>query len=400
MYEIYGHCSINLALFCENYENITIKRCCATNLSAKKRWLANGRAGPTLQILMSRSFQTFPWRLAVACVAVCYLLADLYAFKGPLHKVVFQSQDRGVAAEVFGLPITRLELEERLREQLWKNNATWASLGPEARKQTRWQALENLANDRLLRASRIKSASATSMSKDAVKRELERMQRQFADAAEFPKRLAAQQLTPKSLEARINDAQLDEAWIEAEIQIRFKAVSPQDLRSWYDEFKETLRIPQAYHAAHIFLTRHDQTKPDRSLEIREIQRQLLAKEKTFAQLAKEHSEDDRSNNLGGDLGWFTQQRMPADFIAAVEKLKVGQLSEPVQTQLGWHLIIVLERHASRLPALTEVTPEITALLTTKRREEALKSLLAELREHSPQSVVYHAEVIDHAAPAP
>ncbi len=358
-----------------------------------KRCLANGRAGPTLQILMSRSFQPFPWRLAVACVAVCYLLADLYAFKGPLHTMLIQGQGGGVAAEVDGLPITQQELQAAMREQLWKHNAAWASLSPEDRKQTRWQALENLVNDRLLRASRSKSPD-TGLSKDAVKRESERMQRQFADAAEFPKRLAAQQLTPKSLEARINDAQLDEAWIEAEIQTRFKVVTPQDLRAWYDEFKETLRIPQAHHAAHIFLTRHDPAKPDRSAEIREIQRQLLAKEKTFAQLAKEHSEDDRSKNLGGDLGWFTQQRMPADFIAAVETLKVGQLSKPVQTQLGWHLILVLERQASRLPALVEVTPEITALLTTKRRDAALKSLLTELRNRSPQPVVYHA------APAP
>lgn len=333
-------------------------------------------------------------------MAVCYLLADLYAFKGPLHKMCLKSQGRGVAAEVDGQPITRQELEAAMREQLWKCNAAWDSLSPEARQQTRSQVLENLVNDRLLRASRSKSSSDTGLSKDAVKRESERMQRQFADAAEFPKRLAAQHLTPKSLEARIKDAQQDEAWIETAIQARFKAVSPQELRAWYAEFKETLRIPQAHHAAHIFLTRHDPAKPDRSAEIREIHRQLLAKEKTFAQLAKEDSEDDRSKNLGGDLGWFTQQRMPSDFIAVVEKIKVGQLSEPVQTQLGWHLIIVLERHASRLPALAEVTPEITALLTTKRREVALKALLAELRERSPQPVVYHAAVIDHAAPAP
>lgn len=333
-------------------------------------------------------------------MAVCYLLADLYAFKGPLHKMCLKRQGGGVVAEVDGLPISRHELEAAMREQLWKRNAAWASISPEARQQTRSQALENLVNDRLLRASRSKSMPDTGLSKDAVKRESERMQRQFADAAEFPKRLAAQHLTPKSQEARINDAQQDEAWIEAEIQTRFKAVTPQDLRAWYAELKETLRIPQAHHAVHIFFTRHDPAKPDRSAEIREIQRQLLAKEKTFAQLAKEHSEDDRSKNLGGDLGWFTQQRMPADFIAAVEKLKVGQLSEPVQTQLGWHLILLLDRHASRLPALAEVTPEITALLTTKRREVALKAILTELRERSPQPVVYHAEVIDRAEPPP
>lgn len=362
--------------------------------------LSSGRVGPALQILMPPIFQANPWRLAFTCMAVCYLLADLYALKGPLYQALIQSPGGRLAAEVDGLPITQQDLQVAMREQLWKHNAAWASLGSEARRQTRWLALEHLVNDHLLRACRSKSGSGTDLLEDTVKRESERMQRQFADAADFPKRLAAQQLTPKSLEARITDALLDEAWIEAKIQTRFKAVTPQDLRAWYDEFKETLRIPQAHHAAHIFLTRHDPAKPDRSAEIREIQRQLLAKEKTFAQLAKEHSEDARSRSLGGDLGWFTQQRMPADFIAAVETLKIGQFSEPVQTQLGWHLIIVLERHASRLPALTEVTHEITALLTTKRREVALKTILAELRDRSPQPVVYHAEVIDHAEPAP
>ncbi|MCF7789190.1 MAG: peptidylprolyl isomerase [Prosthecobacter sp.] len=351
---------------------------------------------------MSRSLQRFPWWLVVSSIAACYLLADLFVFKGPLHTRIMQGrgQGGGVAAEVFGLPITRLDLEEAMREQLWKRNKAWASLSPEERKQTRWLALENLVNDRILRASRSASGPDTGGSKAAAKREAEIMQRQFADAAEFPRRLAAQRLTPQSLQARIYDAQLDEAWIAEKIQPRLKEMTQQDLRAWYDQFKETLRIPQAHHAAHIFLTRHDQTKPDRLAEIREIQRQLLAKEKTFAQLAKEHSEDARSKSLGGDLGWFTPERMPADFIAAVQNLKIGHFSEPVQTQLGWHLIIVLERHASRLPALAEAKVEITALLTSKQRAEAVKSLIAELRENSPQSVLYHAEVIDHAEPAP
>ncbi|OYW75941.1 MAG: hypothetical protein B7Z37_11110 [Verrucomicrobia bacterium 12-59-8] len=351
---------------------------------------------------MSRLFQGFPWRLAVAFLAVCYLLADLYAFNGPLHKALTAGRELGgvAAAEVCGIPITRLELEEAMREHLWKRHEAWASLGAEARKKTRWLALENLVNDRLVRACRLMGGVFTVPTRAAARRESERMQRQFADAAEFPRRLAAQQLTPQSLQARIYDAQLDEAWIAEKIQPRLNETPKQDVRAWYDEFKETMRIPQAWHAAHIFLTRHDKTKPDRKAEIHEIQRQLLAKEKTFAQLVKDYSDDARSKSLGGDLGWFTQERMPADFIAAVQKLKIGQFSEPVQTQLGWHLIIVLERHASRVPALVEVKEEITALIASTRREEAVKSLLAELREGSPPSVLYHAEVIDHTEPGP
>lgn len=333
---------------------------------------------------MSRSLLNFPWWLAVSAIALGCLL---HTFK----------RREESAAEVHGLPISQQELQEAMREHLWKHNQSWAGLDPAARKRTRWQALENRVNDRLLHASRSLNTDA---SQAAAKLESQRMQRQFADAAEFPKRLAAQQLTPKSLETRIYDAQLDEAWIAEQIQPRLKDISNQEIRAWYDEFKETLRIPLAHHASHIFLTRHDKTKPDREPEIRAIHRQLLAQEKTFAQLAKEHSDDARSSPLGGDLGWFTSQRMPADFIAAVEKLKIGQLSAPVQTQLGWHLILVLERHASRLPTFEEAKTEITALLTSHRREEAVQSLLAELRKNSQQQVVYHAEVIDHTEPAP
>jgi len=350
---------------------------------------------------MSRSTQGFPWRFAVYLIAVCYLLSDLVVFKGPLYKLLMEQAPRGeTAAEVYGRSITRLELQEAMREHLWKHNETWAGLSPETRKQTRWLTLENLVNDRLLHASRMMSSPATEVPKAPVKREAERMQRQFSDAAEFLRRLAAQQLTPQSLDARIHEAQLDEEWVTAQIQPRLKATSEQDVRAWYDEHMDTLHIPPSYHAAHIFLTRHDKSKPDREAEIREIQRQLLAREKTFAQLAKETSDDARSKVLGGDLGWFTQARMPADFIVAVQNLKIGQLSGPVQTQLGWHLIIVLEHRASRLPTFQETKAEIAALLISQQREQALQSLLSELRDRSGQSVVYHAEIIDRADPAP
>ncbi len=346
---------------------------------------------PRLGASMSNLSQGFRWRYAVGFIAAGSLLALLYACKEPLEQLWLGG---GNVAEVNGLPITRQELGDAMRERLWKRHESWASLGPEGRKQTRWQVLENLVNDRLVRTSR--SNSGTVATQAAAKRESEWMQRQFADEAEFPRRLAAQQLTTKSLAAQIHEAQLDEAWLQEQMP----QITPQEVSAWYEEFKDTLRIPQAHHAAHIFLTRHDKTKPDREAEIREIQRQLLNKEKTFAQLAKEHSDDDRSRKLGGDLGWFTQERMPADFIAAVEKLKIGQFSEPVQTQFGWHIIIVYERRASRLPPLAEVKEEIAALLTSKRREEAVQGLLAELRERWKPSVFYHSEVIDHAEPAP
>jgi|UniRef100_UPI003782DC6C hypothetical protein len=359
---------------------------------------------------MPSSFQGFPWRFAVYFIAACYLLADLYACKGPLHARLLagrgsspEGQGGGYAAEVYGRPITRLELEEAMREHLWKRNESWAALNPEARKQTRWTVLENLVNDRILRAFRIMNGLDTVPPLEAARRESDFMRRQFANEVEYPQRLAAMQQTPKSLDESVRDAQLDEQWITEKIAHRLAEVTEKDVRAWYDEFKETLRIPQAHHAAHLFLTRHDKTKPDREAEIRELHRQIVAKEKTFAGLTAEHSDDDRTKKIGGDLGWFTRERMPADFIAAVEQLKIGQLSEPVPTKLGWHLIIVMERHESRLPTFDEAKDEISALLTSQRREEAARSLIGELRARSQrptQFVFYHASIIDRAEPAP
>ncbi len=342
---------------------------------------------------MTRSSQGFVWLVAVSLIAACYLLADLWGSR-------LAKRGLEVAAEVQGRPITRQELEEAMREDLWKRDEVWTSLSAESRKETRWRVQEDLLNNRLVRIARGTSRPAVEVDKAGVKSEAERMQRQFAEAGEFSRRLLAQQLTLKELDARILETQLDEAWIDQQIQPQLRKVSEQEVRSWYEYYKDDLRIPQTVHAAHLFLTRHDKAKPDREAEMREIQRQLLAKEKTFAQLVKEHSEDARSRALGGDLGWFTAGRMPADFMVAVEKLQVGQVSERVQTRLGWHLILVLERRAARQPTFEEAKVEISALLLGRSREDAVEKLIKELRERESEAVVYHAEVIDRAEPAP
>ncbi len=348
--------------------------------------------------MIARSTRGFPRRFAAYFIVACWLFADLYAYKGPLHACLLAS--RGAAAEVHGRPVTRLELEEALRAHLWQRNEAWADLGAEARKQTRWLALETLVNDRIIRSFRVMNGLDTVPPAAEAKREADFMQRQFANAAEYPQRLAAQQQTQKSLDTAIRDAQLDEEWITQKIAHRLAEVTDKDVRDWYDEFKESLRMPQAHHAAHIFLTRHDKTKPDREAEIREIHRQLIAKEKTFAALAAAHSDDDRSKVVGGDLGWFTRERMPEDFIAAVEMLKIGQFSTPVSTKLGWHLIIVMEHRESRLPAFEEAKAEISSLLTSQRRAAAVKSLIAELRQTAAKSLIYDSQVIERTEPAP
>jgi peptidyl-prolyl cis-trans isomerase C len=94
----------------------------------------------------------------------------------------------------------------------------------------------------------------------------------------------------------------------------------------------------------------------------------------FAELAKANSSDGSAAN-GGDLGWFGLGRMVPEFEAAVQGMEVGALSDPVQTQFGWHLIKLVEKRETALPPLEEVRGEVENQL----RQEALQAELAELR---------------------
>jgi peptidyl-prolyl cis-trans isomerase C len=96
----------------------------------------------------------------------------------------------------------------------------------------------------------------------------------------------------------------------------------------------------------------------------------------FAALAAENSTDPGSAANGGLLGWFGMGRMVPEFEAGVAGLEVGQVSDPVQSQFGWHIIKLNETRETSAPTLDEVRPEVENQL----RQEALQARLTALRE--------------------
>ena len=95
----------------------------------------------------------------------------------------------------------------------------------------------------------------------------------------------------------------------------------------------------------------------------------------FAELAKENSTGPSGPN-GGELGWFGEGMMVPEFETAVKAMEVGAVSDPVQTQFGWHIIKVNETRTPEAPELDAVRADIEASV----REKALDALLAELTE--------------------
>ena len=115
----------------------------------------------------------------------------------------------------------------------------------------------------------------------------------------------------------------------------------------------------------------------------------LKKGADFATLAKEKSKDPGAAD-GGDLGYFTKDQMVPEFAEVAFKLDKGQISDPVKTQFGWHIIKVEDKRTKPTPTFDEVQGQIENYVAHKAQ--------AELVENLRKSATI--ERLDKPAPAP
>lgn len=347
----------------------------------------------------------FFWRYAIYLVLAACVLADLLVVHGPLYRWI--SEDAQPVAPELSADVARIgeetiglrELEEALRDHLWRRGENWAGLSPDERKERRRAVLDQLIDDRLVRACRKKEADGDPAgSVVAARDETEMFARQFEKVSDLEARLALRQIREPELGAQVREAIDDQAWIESKLSDRRESVTEADVSRWLEANGPSMRIPPTFAVAHIYLTTHDAKLPDREPEIREIHRKLKAGEAAFEQLALQYSEDERSKKTGGKLGWCARGRMPDDFMDAVEKLTKGETSAPVGTRLGWHVIRLIDAKPGRDASLEEARNEVTAMLSAGRRDAALKALMGELRAEAGQSISLNQPLIDGAEP--
>ncbi|MBI5007679.1 MAG: peptidylprolyl isomerase [Nitrosomonadales bacterium] len=95
----------------------------------------------------------------------------------------------------------------------------------------------------------------------------------------------------------------------------------------------------------------------------------------FGKVAKSKSKDPGSKDNGGDLGWAVPSNFVQPFAEAVTKLAKGQISAPVQTQFGWHIIKLEDTRELKVPTFEEMKPQ----LEKRMQQQAIQKLIEELR---------------------
>ena len=146
-------------------------------------------------------------------------------------------------------------------------------------------------------------------------------------------------------------------------------VTEEEMKAFFEENKEDFAQEEQVKARHILVATEKEAQ-----EIKD----KLAKGEDFAALAKEYSTDDSTKNNGGQLGFFNRGDMVPEFEKAAFALAVGEISAPVKTEYGYHLIKVEEKKEAAAPNYEKSKADIKEYLFNQKLQQEYNPWLQEV----------------------
>ncbi len=150
-------------------------------------------------------------------------------------------------------------------------------------------------------------------------------------------------------------------------------LTEEDGRNYFEDHRHLYDHPEEVEARHILV----ETEAE-ALEVVG----LLEEGRDFADLAGEYSIDMSNKDDGGHLGFFARGRMVAEFEEAAFSLEIGQISDPIATEFGFHIIEVLNRREEEKADYEDVKDQVMEAMTEEQVTKVLNSLIPSLYEEA------------------
>lgn len=278
---------------------------------------------------------------------------------------------KNVVVKGKGVEITKEEIDKRIKEieKSQQLDKVPKELAEQIRKNIKDQAIESLVREKLL-FSGAKNEGIVITNKD-IKERLDQYKKMFSTEEEFEELLKAQGQTETSLKEVIKNQLLIEKLKEKLSRGKIK-ITEADIKKYYEENKEEFVVPDQVRARHIVVDKLEKAK------------EILAELKkgiSFESLVQKHTVDNLTKSRGGELGWFSREMIFANtpqFDEAVFKLKINGISEPLKTDLGYHIVQVLEKKAKEQKSFEESKQIIQNMLVDQKAQEILEAWLEKL----------------------
>lgn len=288
---------------------------------------------------------------------IIILAASLFVGCAPKDKLVATVNGENITKTEFDKTFNqfKLQYEQQYGPEVWENDV-------EGRK------FIDVAKEKILEveiALRLEGKKAAELgltvTDEELKAELEKAKTYFGDEAKFNEFLTSQQMTLESL----NDT-MKKQMISTKLQEKINentAITDQEVEAYYNDNKEQFKQAKA---SHILV----KTKEEADA----VKKRILAGE-DFATVAKAVSTDPSAQQNGGDLSYFYYGDMVEPFSAAAFALKVGDVSEPVKSDYGFHIIKTVD---FRIAPLEETKDSIQTNLLTSKQNEVYTKMMDEL----------------------
>jgi foldase protein PrsA len=205
-----------------------------------------------------------------------------------------------------------------------------------------------------------------SVSEKDVDAELQELIDSYGGEETFNQQLATSGLTMEDVEEDVKTNLQIEKLLESRIKI-----TDEEMQTYFDENKDTFAKTKQVKASHILVADEATAK--------EVKEKLDAGE-DFAELAKEYSTDTGSAESGGDLGFFGEGSMVAEFEEAAFSMKVDEISEPVKTEHGYHIIKVTDKQDAAEAKFDDSKEEIKDILFDEKMATEYTTWLEEKKE--------------------
>lgn len=215
-----------------------------------------------------------------------------------------------------------------------------------------------------------------------VRLALSNIKRRFPNEQKFFEALQQSNLTLEQFQINLAQELTVQKLLEQQIASQIKDVTDDEALKYYQDHGEELMQPEQIRVHHILFKVSETADPEKVKAVEaKAQRVLdrIKKGEDFETLARQYSEDPASALRGGNIGFFSRGDMIKNFEDAAFALKVGQVSDLVRTQLGFHIIRLDERKSSQKMPFEEVKLAIKARLKQEQSNALFQQYVAALK---------------------
>ena len=281
-------------------------------------------------------------------------------------------------AVVEGHEIKKAELDAALGNVLAAQGIPASQLPEDQRLQGYHIVLDDMIVRRLI-ADRAETEKVTD---EEVAAQFERLKGNFGSEEELKKQLDKAGQTVDKVKVGILESLKQQHWMDEQVKGKVD-VTDADAEDFYKKNPDQFKSPERVRASHILIAVPEDAKPEVVAEKQKAAQAIadrVKKGEPFDKLAKELSEDPSAKQNSGDLDFFTKDQMVPEFSNAAFGMKKDQISDPVRSSFGFHIIKVTDRKDAETVTLEKAKPQLIAYLKQQKKSAALEKIVQDIKE--------------------